>query len=138
MVNLINISFKDNCSYRDTDPRIVAKLFNATCHLPKSNELFIDIDDEKDLITLGTNLQLINDKLKWQLKITTFRPSATQGHFHVIIALIGKTFSNIERIALQTILGSDRKKEAYGFIHTTQGFFPPTALFTYGDKEILF
>jgi len=120
------------------DPQLTAKKMGATCHLPAINEVFIDIDDPKDLTFVTDGLQLINTKLMWDARITTMRPSSTVGHLHVIVTVPNRRFTNMERVALQAILGSDRKKELWGFIHTIEEKFPPTALFTYPYKDLLF
>lgn len=75
---------------------------------PRDNELFVDIDDadglkafEEGLALLGTR---VVDHQRW--------PSASGGaHLHIRVKLASDLKNELERLALQAMLGSDRKRE---------------------------
>ncbi len=76
---------------------------------PKSNELFIDIDDAASLRVFHATVGILG------ALVTAFdrkpSPSGREGRFHIRVTLSRPVTGDIERIALQALLGSDRLHE---------------------------
>lgn len=106
------------------DPYTDAVEQGMQVRLPKSNELFIDIDSEEDHTHLWAMICVLSSN-GIHLKVTENRPSRTQGHRH-IVAELDHELTPLERILLQAVLGSDRKRELLSWIriHAATGFEP--------------
>lgn len=95
-------------------------------HPAHSNELQIDLDGKVAWhFFLGQHRLLAG--LKW-IPAATQITSSPGGNIHVRI-LLPKPMPLIERIALQAILGSDRRREAYNYIRAKSRMPYPVLLF---------
>jgi hypothetical protein len=102
--------------------------------LPKSNELFVDIDSDDALKVFEANFPLF-EKLH---PVTGLRktPSKTPGHFHIIVTLKAdlpsaggnQRYQDESRIYWQLLLGSDPMREMLALHHLREGH-PPTVFF---------
>lgn len=106
---------------------------NLAIVLPKPNELLVDIDNEDAENVFNTLLPLVAEYIGL---ISVERNPSKSGHprYHLTVTL-GRDVTPLERIALQAILGSDRKRELLSFIEMTNGDQTPT-LFLELKKEI--
>lgn len=82
---------------------------------PEPCELFIDIDSEHALTRFEERFALLTKSVgrKWAHVI---RPSATLGHYHVTVTMHRPVTSEVERILLQLILGSDSNRELFSWV----------------------
>jgi hypothetical protein len=75
---------------------------------PEDDELFIDIDDSAGLKVFQEGLPLLGNLVLGYART----PSNGGGdHWHIKVKLSRKVDDTLERIALQALLGSDRKRE---------------------------
>ena len=94
--------------------------------LPKSNELFIDLDSNADFNLFKELLEIF--KQYEDVENHTFTNSSRPGHRHAIVRL-NRTVTEFERIAFQAMLGSDRKREVLGYARIKSGEPHPTLFF---------
>jgi hypothetical protein len=95
--------------------------------LPKSNELFIDIDSDADLAEFDRNYGVINELFcidEYEVK-----PSRNKERGKHIYVKLGQNVTPTERILLQAILGSDRKREALSLWRIHHNDPDPTLFF---------
>lgn len=82
---------------------------------PHPNELLIDIDTASDQYVLEAMLALLNQH-GISARITERTRSLHGGrHFYVKVD-IGRPLTDMERVAFQAALGSDRKRELLGIL----------------------
>ncbi len=95
---------------------------------PKPNELFVDIDSNRDFARFKTLVEMLGRVESVRQWIET--PSASGGqHRHVVVTL-GRSVTEFERIAFQAMLGSDLKREALSYERLRTGSCPyPTMFF---------
>ena len=104
---------------------------------PEPDELFIDIDDERDLGVLQEMVRTLklNDI---SVEIVRSTPSATAGHYHIVARLAG--FGSLDattRIAFQACLGSDRKRELLSLLRVVLKMSrPPTVFFEKNEETV--
>jgi hypothetical protein len=94
---------------------------------PKEDELFIDIDDFPSSQEFDRNYDIVDRAIgirNW--KATPSRNKL--GGRHIVVRL-WRNVTPIERIALQAILGSDRRREAHSFARIEEGDKSPTLFF---------
>ena len=92
--------------------------------IPKADELFIDIDNEQGYRVFTHLVALLPTVDSWEGK-----PSKSGlPHRHIVVKLKTQV-SNLERIALQAILGSDRKHELLSYLANAAGNPFPSVLF---------
>lgn len=97
---------------------------------PADDELFVDIDDDASYGVFQENLAVIRRQIA-HLDIscsTTPSPSRRSGRYHIRVKM-PRPVTPIERIALQAILGSDRKREALSWCRIETGVGSPTLFF---------
>ena len=99
---------------------------NLQIVLPRANELQIDIDNEdaEEVFTVLMN-HLVPAFIGFSSVIKNPSKSGAPGKFHITVAL-NQDVTPLERIALQAILGSDRKRELLSFIELANGDKTPT------------
>lgn len=96
--------------------------------IPKSNELFIDIDSESQFETfkrLIVTFQKLEHGARWTMAPS---PSGKPGHYHVTVRL-GRDIDNRERILLQAVLGSDPMRELLSLQRCDAGNPNPSLFF---------
>jgi len=93
---------------------------------PESDELFVDIDSVEDLKVFHKNLGLLGDLVLGYMRT----PSNGGGdHWHVKVKLSHALDDGFDRIALQSLLGSDRKREMLSWITMKDDGANPTCFF---------
>lgn len=94
---------------------------------PKSNELFIDIDNARDFARFKTLIEMLGRTEPVVGWVDT--PSASGGqHRHVVVTL-SRSVSEFERIAFQAMLGSDLKREILSYERLKTGSCPHPTMF---------
>jgi len=88
-----------------------AKLLGLVVVCPKSNQLFIDIDDASSMRRFVRCVL----RLRGVSYIVRPSPSGLPGHYHITLAM-PRTVTPLERIALQAILGSDSMRELLSWL----------------------
>lgn len=99
---------------------------------PKPNELQLDLDGSRAVRRYGMQFSILRKAgltKGWREKLL---PSKKSGHVHVVIT-IPKAVNNLERVALQAILGSDIKREAFNYSRVKKHNKYPIVLFKRGD-----
>lgn len=86
---------------------------------PKPHELFLDIDSEDELKFVHEQIKMMQS-YGVPVTITRETPSKDPGHYHVV-ASMATYIDQMQAIALQAILGSDRKRELYSWLRLTRG-----------------
>jgi len=84
---------------------------NLDVVFPEENQLFIDIDDYRSMEEFSRNRDIIHEVYG----IVETRVSDSRSGYpkrHLVVVLNKKITSVMERLALQAILGSDRRREA--------------------------
>lgn len=72
------------------------------------NTLLIDLDDEASIQKFNNNLSILRD----MFGSTVVRLwNSKSGNKHAVVTLLGAQLTDIERVALQTAMGSDCKRE---------------------------
>jgi hypothetical protein len=110
-----------------TDPNVYAAEKGQVMLVPGPREIFLDLDSPEDrrYFKMALDTLQINGE-DFQLK--SFTRSKTPGHFHaVVIAPFDLTPE--QRMMFQMMLGSDRKREIWGWLRYRNGYEVPTALF---------
>lgn len=110
------------------DPEDDAAALGLQVVLPEPEQLLIDIDSEQDYEHVINALAVFIENGENYL-IEKVVPSKTPGHGHVYVRC-PRPISAIERIALQAIFGSDKKREALSYLRYERGYLrPPTCFF---------
>lgn len=96
---------------------------------PRPNELFLDIDDDDAWEAFGTMLAVINQNYPagWTYTCTPSKSGLPKRH--VVVTMHRPINSELERVLLQAILGSDRKRETLSFIAIDKDINPKPTLF---------
>ena len=92
----------------------LAKLQDLEVKFPANNELFIDIDNEHSFQLFQKQLDIIRKYIGVVDDQSTISRHGLPGR-HITLTL-DRTVTELERIALQACLGSDRVRELLGFI----------------------
>lgn len=109
------------------DPAKVAKREGLNLVLPKDSEIFVDIDDEADYLSMKMILGVLQ---KNDIDITIDKETISKsGNNHVYLS-INRTLTPLERVCLQACLGSDRKREVLSLLRIwIMPGLPPTTFF---------
>ena len=102
---------------------------NLDVILPEPNQLFIDIDTEKDYEEYRFNMELIEIHLPYLIDDVEERPSKSGLPGRHVTLTLERDVTDLERIGLQAILGSDRKREMLSWLSAGQGHQHPTLFF---------
>jgi len=98
---------------------------------PEQDELQIDIDGCRALRHYGAQfaiLQKAGITHGWKESMT---PSRAKNHMHITIKL-PRVITNLERVCLQSILGSDPMREAFNYVRVNKRTRYPIVFF---EKE---
>lgn len=95
--------------------------------VPKPNQLFIDIDDEASYQVLQAHADILDKYIGVTKREATISKSGGVRR-HVTLTL-SRDITATERVGLQAMLGSDRKRELLSFIRVLQGDEDPTVFF---------
>lgn len=119
----------------DDDPKTKAESLGLDIYEPKPNEVLLDFDEptDDDEIEYRQTLEMINDALGSPFTpylVEAKRTVSKSGKGAHVYLTCSRELSNLERVLLQAVLGSDRKREALGFMRITLGSTrPPGVLF---------
>lgn len=109
--------------------------------VPAPNQLQLDIDGKDELIEarrlikMYSALAIDNKKLPQILTVKT-EPSSTPGHFHTTIT-VNVILRELERILLQTVLGSHRYRELLSYAGSKMNVPDPILFYTKGNKPTI-
>ena len=105
-----------------------AESIGCTVRKPAVDELFIDINDAYGSTWFHLNI----GKVAEQIGVVTTEwlpsPSGQSDHSHVVVKL-GREVTQMERILLQSVLGSDRKREALSWVRLVNNDPDPTLFY---------
>jgi hypothetical protein len=101
---------------------------NLDVVFPQSDELFLDIDNYSSSLVYEENKDIV-EQSHGILSIIVTDSRSGRGKKHYVVKL-KRPVTTIERIALQAILGSDRRREANSLRrHIIDGETSPTLFF---------
>ena len=95
---------------------------------PKANQLQLDLDGARSLRRYGMQYSILRRAgltRGWREKIV---PSKRSNHVHITITM-PQSIGDMERVALQSILGSDLKREAFDYTRVKKGNKYPIVFF---------
>lgn len=101
---------------------------------PAADELFIDIDDTDGSVWFHLNIGKVHEQISVVNTDWLPSPSGDPIHQHVVVKL-GRDITPMERILLQAVLGSDRKREALSWVRLVNNDPNPTMF--YEKKPLL-
>ena len=94
---------------------------------PQHNELQIDIDNEHSYMLLKNQLHIVNKFIGFYNYKETPSKSGKPWKKHITLTFgYGVTFTNLERVGLQAMLGSDRVRELLSYVQAQSGDPHPT------------
>lgn len=99
---------------------------------PGPNQLLLDLDSEESLNLFLTNLPILDRHIT--VNSYGYQESRTPGKYHGIVELHYPVMSDMERILLQAILGSDPKREFLSYMRILKRDPHPT-LFIEGGRK---
>lgn len=105
-----------------------AEANGCTVKLPAPNQLFVDIDSEDGAMWFCLNIGKVSEQVG---VVDTERHPSRSGtplHEHVTVTL-AREVTEMERILLQAVLGSDRKREALSWVRLVNNDPNPTLFF---------
>ena len=118
---------KKRCLEKNSEDAIKWAAENdLTVLFPKDNQLFLDIDTNEDRDVFNRNRELVDEV--YGIVDVQERSSRSKGHVHLIVTL-RESITPLGRIALQAILGSDRRREAHSLRRLEDGEARPTLFF---------
>lgn len=113
----------------DDNPHATAAAVDCYVEEPLPNELQIDIDSEGDMDHVHRGLKILNQHgISARLGRVT---ASMSGNKHVRV-VFPREVSDVERVALQACLGSDRVREMLSMVRIIKGISvsrPPTVFF---------
>jgi len=96
---------------------------------PKRNELQIDIDGSAELAIFRQQWSILEKAGITKTWAFSISPSKRPGKFHVTVTIQGCDITNINRVCLQAILGSDIRREAFNLCRVLNGNKYPIVFF---------
>jgi hypothetical protein len=96
--------------------------------LPRPNQLFIDIDTHEDFLTFFEHRAML-DSIGEGGKVISDTPSKSGLPRRHIVLEFDRDLDNMERVLLQAVLGSDRKRELLSWIRIRSGASEHPTLF---------
>lgn len=108
------------------DPVAKAAALGLAIVYPNPRELFLDIDSDADFAAFKKHVAIVIAHVEaWR---STPSPSGRSGRRHVVVTL-KRELSDVERIAWQAALGSDRIRELLSLRNIANGNTRPPTLF---------
>jgi hypothetical protein len=110
-----------------TDPAEFAAQQGQRMIVPGPRELFLDLDSTADVdyMKMAVDTLYVNGE---PFVVKSLTPSKTAGHYHAIV-VAPFDLTPEQRMLFQMMLGSDRKREIWGWLRYRKGYGVPTALF---------
>jgi hypothetical protein len=95
---------------------------------PKPNELFIDIDNERQLASFSSAIGVFSKthSCDYEMKKSS---SDKQYHYHIVVTLKEETVDAKTRILYQSVLGSDPVREVLSLLRLEKDDPMPTIFF---------
>jgi hypothetical protein len=95
--------------------------------LPADDELFLDIDDDAsmEIFKSCAQMMMVKVQITWTIKPS---PSGKDGRYHVTVKM-PRSVTPLERIAIQSFMGSDRKRECLSWCRLQDGETTVTRFF---------
>jgi hypothetical protein len=118
---------EENCSYPLDNGLQAAKAAGLTIVTPEPNQLLIDIDEESASIQYNQMIGMFCSFFD-VVDIKDNPSKSGAKHRHITLTL-GHPISNVERVLLQAILGSDPKRELLSYVRLLRGIEPATLFF---------
>jgi hypothetical protein len=118
---------EENCQYPLDNGLEAAKQMGLNVVVPEPNQLFIDIDNTGAYQHYNQMLGVVNSFFD-VVDIDDSPSKSGRPHCHITITL-GHPISNVERVLLQAILGSDPKRELLSYARLLRGIKPATLFF---------
>lgn len=112
-------SFEEGCAE--------AEARGDTVLVADARELFIDLDSDEQRKQFDQMFERV--RLEYDCAVAERWPSKTPGHEHVIVRMKSRDFTVAERIALQSILGSDPLRDLLTLARLHSGIEQPIRLF---------
>lgn len=113
------------------DPDWLARKHGMVCHLPKEDELFIDIDTEEQYEEFCRRYDyycsVVNEFREATTKISV--SSSGLPHRHIIVKVPGMSFDYYKRLAFQAALGDDPLRIYLNCVRVACNFEPPITFF---------
>ncbi len=123
---------KKSCPATNSDDAIAWAAENGLkVVLPNNNQLLIDIDNPYDRSIFEENRDIIDSVYGIEEVVETKSRSGKSGKSHLIVT-IKTPIQPLERITIQAVLGSDRRREAHSIRRLMAGEGNPTLFF---EKE---
>ena len=94
--------------------------------LPADDDIFVDLGSAQDVYVMEAILALFKDQGYPIIHTKTTRSKS--GNKHAYLKAPGP-LTELERLLLQAILGSNREREALGFLRVIRGESPVTVFF---------
>jgi hypothetical protein len=95
------------------------------------NQLLIDIDTKESEYKFNSIISLVASF--FPLEVISDLPSRSGGDHRHITLTLGHSISDVERVLLQAILGSDPKRELLSYVRLLRGIEPATMFFEKPD-----
>lgn len=106
----------------DRDPEEEAQRRGCVVVRPKPNELFVDIDNQEGLNAFHFTLEIFNRESTAPITFSSTPSSSGEPfHFHMVVTWPTPIVDPFQRLGLQAILGSDRIREALGWLRAARG-----------------
>lgn len=99
---------------------------------PRQDEIQIDIDSEAAAARFADIFGMLADRVGAYV-VDRHHSRSGPPHEHITLA-VDRQLSNLERIALQAIAGSDPRRELFGFLRVIAGVDMPTAFAEYPNQ----
>jgi hypothetical protein len=112
-----------------------AEAAGCVVKIPSPNELFIDIDDKDSAMWFCLNVGKINEQVGVKDTHRAPSPSGKPEHEHIVLTLV-RDVTDMERIAMQSFLGSDRKREALSWVRLVNNDPNPTLFYEKKPLEL--
>ena len=107
-----------------------AKAQGLVVATPGPQELFIDIDSDEEFAAFQINLELFMRYFPAEVTRETPSRNGLPGrHIVVQVKTPGTNLTALERILLQSLLGSDPKREILSYVRVSNGDPTPTLFF---------
>ena len=111
----------DGFLHRTYDEAVdIATAKGLVVRAPGPRELFIDIDSNSQYETFQSQLNAMPRGLVYSWSQSK-SPSGDAGHWHVVVTLSRDISSDLERILLQSLLGSDPMRELLSWRRVEDG-----------------
>lgn len=119
-------------TYKQSIDKAAAAGLNVV--IPAPNELFIDIDSDEAFDKFLYNRGLMYEHAPGFIEKVIAAPSKSGFPKRHVTVTLDRNITDVERIGLQAILGSDTKRETLSYLSCMHGHIHPTLFF---EKPVL-